>query len=244
MFRDKRRDTDWTVEKLQYFESEVCRLYEQGLIRGPVHLSKGNEDYLIELFQYIHPTDWVFSTWRNHYHSLLHGVPEDELMRKILQGRSISFQSPEHHVYTSAIVNGILPIAVGTALGIKWGNQQLIENSKTMPPYQGISAEDETRSMLEYAGQMVWCFIGDMASESGAFYEAIKYSARNELPIHFVIEDNGLSTNTPTQEAWGMIRPEAIALGLHQDFGEKYVSKFTYKRDTYPHVGVGKWIHF
>lgn len=216
MFRDKQRDILMTVADLREFEAEVSRVYETGVIHGPVHLSYGNESYLIDLFQYVHPEDWVFSTWRNHYHALLHGVSKEELMNRICQGRSISFQSPAHHVYTSAIVNGMLPIAVGTALGLKWSGSP----------------------------RMVWCFVGDMTAESGVFYEALKYSVRNELPIHFVVEDNGLSTNTPTQEAWGMLDRYGVTLGIREDISGKYVSFFKYVRDVYPHVGVGKWIHF
>ena len=113
-----------TKEELIEFESEVAKAFEEGKIRGPVHLSFNNEEYLIDFFKRIHPYEWVFSTWRNHYHALLHGVPKDELMNAILQHKSISFQSPMHHFYTSAIVGGILPIAVGTALGLKYKNSR------------------------------------------------------------------------------------------------------------------------
>lgn len=204
----KQREILITKQQLQDFETEICKLWESGAIKAPIHLSHGNEDYLIDLFQYIHPDDWVFSTWRNHYHALLHGVSSDVLKAQIIKGRSISFQSPAHRFYTSAIVNGILPIAIGVAQGIKWAG-----------------SDDK-----------VWCFVGDMSSESGVFYEATKFAARQELPIHFIVEDNGLSTNTPTQEAWG---PKEL-----DDRIENYISRFTYKRGPYPHVGTGSWIHF
>ena len=216
MFKEKQQVVPVTKEELIAFESNVVSLFEQGKIRGAVHLSNNNEDQLIDIFQYVHPEDWVFSTWRNHYHALLHGVPKEELLDAILNARSISFQSPKHRFYTSAIVNGTLPIAVGVALGL-------------------ALKEDETR--------MVWCFIGDMASESGVFYECLKYAIRNELPIHFVIEDNELSTNTPTQEAWGTTWRSPI-INLPKDVYDKYITRYSYKRGIYPHVGVGKFIHF
>jgi pyruvate dehydrogenase E1 component alpha subunit len=216
MFREKQREISWTVEQLRAFESTVAETFESAAIHGPVHLSYGNEEYLIDLFQYIHEQDWVFSTWRNHYHALLHGVPAEYLMERINAGHSIGFQAPENHFLTSAIVNGIVPIAVGTALGLKWGS----------------------------SNRMVWCFVGDMAGESGVFYEAVKYSVRNELPIHFVVENNGLSTNTPTQEAWGMKNPKGVVLALDSSIEHKYVSYFNYTREKYPHQGTGTWIHF
>lgn len=219
-FRPIQRTITITKEQLIQFEKTVSDIYESGKIHGPVHLSFNNEDYLIDIFKYIKPNDWVFSTWRNHYHALLHDIPNEELMNKILQGRSISFQSPEHNFYTSAIVSGNVPIAVGTALALKW----------------------------EKSDKMVWCFVGDMTAESGTFYEAVKYSIRNKLPIHFVVEDNALSTNTPTQECWGTEIPlgfcnEAEKIAIDPIFN-KYITYKKYKRDQYPHVGIGKWIHF
>ena len=60
-----------TAEDLINFELRVKEIYESGVVRGPVHMSKGNEEQLLEIFKYIHPDDWVFSSWRNHYALLL-----------------------------------------------------------------------------------------------------------------------------------------------------------------------------
>lgn len=216
MFRKPQRKIQWTLEQLREFEQKVGNEFEAAKIRGPVHLSHGNEETLIDLFQYVNEKDWVFSTWRNHYHALLHGVSPELLMEKVLAGNSIGFQAPEKKFFTSAIVGGIIPIAVGTALGLKWNNSK----------------------------EMVWCFVGDMTAESGTFYEAVKYSIRNELPIHFVIEDNGLSTNTPTQEAWGTKNQNAVSIGIHPWVAGRYVTYYNYRRDKFPHQGIGKWISF
>lgn len=97
------------------FEREVADRYERGEIRGPVHLSGGNEDQLIEIFREVKREDWVFSTWRSHYHALLHGIPPEKIMAEIIAGRSMNLNFPEHRFFTSAIVGGILPIAVGVA---------------------------------------------------------------------------------------------------------------------------------
>lgn len=251
VMKEKQRDIKITKQELIDFEYLVSETFEKGSIRGPVHLSYGNEDYLIDLFQYVHPNDWVFSTWRNHYHALLHGVPRQELLDKILDGKSISFQSPEHNFYTSAIVNGMVPIAVGTALGIKLEYEYLKKQSDEFREKNSKAFND-----FRPSNQMVWCFVGDMTAESGVFYEALKYSIRNELPIHFVIENNGLSTNTPTQESWGTKYNFGMCDAMqhlfnHDKIGAEYryamkdyVSYFEYKRENYPHVGIGKWIHF
>ena len=164
-----------TKADLIAFEDEVAALFHAGKINAPVHLSGGNEDRLIEIFREVWPDDWVFSTWRSHYHALLHGVPRESLLREIVAGRSMNLMFPEHRFFTSAIVGGICPIALGVAAAIKRKGEK----------------------------RRVWCFVGDMAASTGAFEEADYYAGRQALPITFVIEDNGVSTNTPTKEVWG-----------------------------------------
>ena len=157
------------------FETEVKERYEAGEIKAPVHLASNNEDQLIEIFKDVGKDDWVFCSWRNHYHALLHGIPRDTLMDMIVRGKSMSVYSDEPKFYSSSIVGGILPIALGVAKSIK----------------------------LKGGTNKVWCFVGDMTFETGIFYETYKYSRNFELPLEFVIEDNNLSTNTPVDETWG-----------------------------------------
>lgn len=180
----KVRDVKITPEELIAFEDRVKIAYEAGQIKGPIHLSKNNEEQLIELFQYIHPGDWVFSAWRNHYHALLHGVDSEKLFTEISEGRSMGTNNVNPNFYASSIVGGIVPLALGAAMGLKRKNSP----------------------------RRVWCFIGDMTMETGVFHEAYKYSQNFNLPLQFVVEDNNLSVHTPTDIAWGkrMEAPENV----------------------------------
>ena len=72
------------------FENEIASLFNKGKIRAPVHLYKGNEEKIINVFKNIKKNDWVFCSWRSHYQCLLKGVPPQELKDEILSGRSIS----------------------------------------------------------------------------------------------------------------------------------------------------------
>jgi len=195
--------TNYTENDLIDFENEVIKYWEGG--KGPVHLSNGNERQLIEIFTRIGVDDWVFSTWRSHYHALLHGVDKGWLMDWILDGRSITVVNKECKFYSSAIVTGTLPIALGVAQSIKQ------------------KGEDN----------FVWVFVGDMAFESGIFYEVHKYAKNYDLPIRFVVEDNGVSTNTPTLDTWN---------GKQRSIPNDVVY-YQYK-SKYPHYGTGKWVVF
>jgi TPP-dependent pyruvate/acetoin dehydrogenase alpha subunit len=175
------------AEDLIAFERVIANIFEKGKIKAPVHLAGGNEEQLIEIFKQIKPTDWVCSTHRSHYHALLKGIPKEWIKKEILLGHSITLCNREYRFITSAIVGGIIPIAVGLAM----------------------------------SGQTVWCFVGDMASETGIFHECVKYATGHKLPIHFVVEDNGYSVDTPTELVW----------------------RYSYSR-KFPHQGVGKWVQF
>lgn len=116
-------------------------------------------------------------------------------MEQIVAGRSMTPRYPGRRFFSTALVAGQLPIAVGVALGLKRSGR---------PGH-------------------VWVFCGDMASMTGAFHEAMFYSSGHDLPIDFIIEDNGLSCDTPTQAVWGepTIPP---------------VQVYAYTR-THPHLG-------
>ena len=70
------REHNWNEKELIHFENKIVESWDAGKIRGPVHLSGGNEKPLIEIFKRISENDWVFSTWRSHYHALLKGCSE------------------------------------------------------------------------------------------------------------------------------------------------------------------------
>ena len=71
------------------FSNEIKNIYEKGKIRAPIHLSGNNENQLIKIFKNVKKQDWVFSTWRSHYHALLHGINPIWLKNEIIKGRSM-----------------------------------------------------------------------------------------------------------------------------------------------------------
>ena len=198
------REHNWNEDELIHFEKKIAEYWESGKIRGPIHLSDGNEIPLIEIFKRITKNDWVFSTWRSHYHALLKGIDPNWIEQEILEGRSITIVNKNEKFYSSAIVGGTIPIAMGVAMALK-----------------------ESQSK-----ERVWCFIGDMAFETGGFMENYKYAKNFDLPITFVVEDNDLSTNTPTIETW------KTKSEVPND-----VVWYKYNK-TWPHYGTGKWVIF
>ena len=194
-------------------------IYEAGEIKAPVHLRDGNEDKLVEIFKKLNISkeDYVFSTWASHLHALLKGIPKEQVKKDILEGRSITLHYAEHNFYSSAIVGGISPIATGTALALK-------KQNKT---------------------NRVYCFLGDMAARTGITHESIVYSISKNLPITFIIEDNGKSVGTPTEDCWGDVSTETI-IKTYQDLSLSSKTDIMYYKYemTYPHSGTGVFVEF
>jgi pyruvate dehydrogenase E1 component alpha subunit len=161
-----------TKKQLIDFEKSVASHWEAGDLPYLIHLSGGNEDYLIELFEDIKDGDWIFSTHRNHHHALLAGIPEHELLGRILSGNSMFVFDRSRNFYTSSILAGTCAIAAGVAYALK----------------------------QESSDNWVWCFVGDGAEEQGHFYEAVMFVEGQDLPCMFIIEDNDRSVDSTIEE--------------------------------------------
>lgn len=198
-----------TKSDLINFEEKVAYEFNNGNIRAPIHLYYGNEEQIIDVFKSVRKQDWVFCSWRSHYQCLLKGVPEDILMSEIMSGKSISLCFPKYKIYSSAIVGGSIPIALGVAWAIKLKNRK----------------------------EKVFCFMGEMTSETGIAHECIKYSTNHDLPIIFIIEDNEKSVMTDTRLTWKMKKMS------YEKTKQKNIIYYKYS-NKYPHSGAGKRIQF
>jgi pyruvate dehydrogenase E1 component alpha subunit len=203
--------TSFTKQDLIDFETEIAGAFNQAQIRAPVHLYSNNEEEMIRIFRDldIGPEDWVLCSWRSHYQCLLKGVPRALVKSEILAGRSISLCFPEYRIFSSAIVTGVLPIAVGIALSIQRSRGK----------------------------NKVYCFMGEMTSETGVAHECIKYSRNFNLPIHFIVEDNGKSVCTDTRSVWNQ------RVLTYEGRRDERITYYRYE-SHYPHAGAGQRVQF
>jgi pyruvate dehydrogenase E1 component alpha subunit len=109
-------------------------------------------------------------------------------MKDICDGHSITLTYPEQRIVSSAIVGGIIPIALGVALNIK----------------------------RRGGSETVWAFIGDMTARTGVSIECHQYAMGHDLPMRIIVEDNCKSVGTVTPEAWGMKESKVNKFELYQ----------------------------
>lgn len=199
----------YSKDELIEFEEDIAKEFNSGKIKAPVHLYSGNEESIINIFRDIKDEDWVLCSWRSHYQCLLKGVPAEQVKQNIMDGKSIALCFPEYKVFSSAIVTGILPIAVGL----------------------GISAKRNG------SNEKIHCFVGDMTSETGSFEECYKYVRNHDLPVRFIIEDNGKSVCTDTKKTWNSNRL------TYEAVDNKHICYYKYET-KWPHAGAGQRVQF
>jgi pyruvate dehydrogenase E1 component alpha subunit len=179
-------------------EEGICTEYAHRNIRGPVHLSIGQEAMAVGVLSVCELKDVAVSTHRDHAHYLAKGGSVGAMIDELYgletgcsrgYGGSMHLFSREaNFMGASAVLPGSTPVAVGLGLGCK----------------------------LDGQGAVAVGFSGDGAADEGSFFEALNLAAVLHLPVLFVCENNGLSTNTPltARQAQTDISAKARAFGL------------------------------
>ncbi len=147
-------------------------------VRGPLHLSTGQEAVPAGVCAHLRRTDYLTSTHRGHGHTLAKGADLQGMMSELFgkAGGLNGGKGGSMHIADFSVgmlgANGVvaagLPIAVGAA------------HAQKLQQRDGITA----------------CFFGDGAINRGPFLEALNWARVYELPVLFVCEDNRWSATT------------------------------------------------
>ena len=180
--------------KLRDFEEKLQANMKD--VMCPTHLCIGQEAVPTALHSCIQPEDWLFSTHRAHGHYMAKGGDMqrlwDEIMGKEtgLNGGfagSQSFSDETINFHCSAIVGGLVGVAVGAALALRLNRSKAI----------------------------VVCCIGDAGTEQGVFWEALNFSVLHKLPIAFICENNGKSVDSHIWERQAIpVKERVMAFGV------------------------------
>jgi len=157
-------------------------------VRGPLHLSTGQEAVPAGVCAQLKTTDTITSTHRGHGHTLAKGADLARMMAELF-GKATGFNGGKGgsmHIADFSVgmlgANGVvaagLPIAVGAAQA------------------QKLKHEAQSRQGLEAENTITVCFFGDGAINRGPFLEALNWAQVYQLPVLFVCEDNRWSATT------------------------------------------------
>lgn len=167
---------------IRQFEIRGEAAYQQGLVGGFYHAYSGQEAIQTALIQVMGQEHWYTTTYRCHALALLLGATPQELMAELYGKKTgnAKGRGGSMHFYTDrllggfAIVGGHLPIACGAAFSLKYQNKNHL---------------------------LSICFLGEGAVAQGAFHESLNLAALWELPVIFIIENNGWGMGTAVQRA-------------------------------------------
>lgn len=148
-------------------------------VRGPLHLSTGQEAVPAGVCAHLRTSDYLTSTHRGHGHTLAKGADLTRMMCELF-GKATGFNGGKGgsmHIADFSVgmlgANGVvaagLPIAVGAA---------------------------HAQKLLKKSDDITVCFFGDGAINRGPFLEALNWARVYELPVLFVCEDNRWSATT------------------------------------------------
>jgi pyruvate dehydrogenase E1 component alpha subunit len=164
--------------RIRRFEERSLRAYQQGHIGGFLHLYIGQEAVAVGSVSAMSEEDHVITAYRDHGHALAVGMDMDECMAELFgkktgcskgKGGSMHFFAPDKNFWGGhGIVGGQTPLGLGIAYAIKFNKK----NGACL------------------------CFMGDGATNQGSFYESLNLASLWNLPVIYVIENNGYSMGT------------------------------------------------
>ncbi|MDE2581968.1 MAG: thiamine pyrophosphate-dependent dehydrogenase E1 component subunit alpha [Rhodospirillales bacterium] len=195
--RDFLLDSYRSMVTIRRFEDRVHEEFATGKIPGFVHLYAGEEASAVGVCSHLDARDVIASTHRGHGHCIAKGCDATAMMKEIYGRR-------------------------GGLCGGKGGSMHIADLSKGMMGANGIVGGGPplicgaalTAKYLKTGGVAV-AFVGDGGSNQGTTLESYNLARVWNLPVIFVIEDNGYAEATAS--AWsvgGTQRGRAAGFGM------------------------------
>jgi pyruvate dehydrogenase E1 component alpha subunit len=191
---------DWfrKMSLIRRFEERAEEAYGQGKIGGFLHLYIGEEAVAVGAMAALRPEDDVITHYRDHGYVLARGIEPKRVMAELYgkatglskgKGGSMHMADVRRHLWGGyAIVGGHIPVATGLALANQYRN---------LP-------------------QVVACFFGEGATNTGTFYSGLNLAAVWKLPLIAIVENNryGMGTAFERVSAVGEVYRKACAFNI------------------------------
>ncbi|MDG2396238.1 MAG: pyruvate dehydrogenase (acetyl-transferring) E1 component subunit alpha [Flavobacteriaceae bacterium] len=221
---------DWYENMLFWrkFEDKLAAVYIQQKVRGFLHLYNGQEAVLAGALHAMDlKKDRMITAYRNHVQPIGMGVDPKRVMAELYGkatgtsgglGGSMHIFSKKHRFHGGhGIVGGQIPLGAGMAFGDKYFER----DSVTL------------------------CFMGDGAVRQGSLHETLNLSTLWELPVVFIVENNGYAMGTSVartashQEIWKLGLGYEMPCGAVDGMNPELVSKALYKAISHARSNKG-----
>ena len=171
------------MQFIRRFEERTQEQYTKAKIGGYCHLNIGEEATVVGGIVTLKPTDYIFTSYREHGHAIARGVDPKAVMAELFgketgtsHGRGGSmhmFDAKLRFLGGYGIVGGHLPLAAGGAWAVKQKHEK----------------------------DVVFCMFGDGATNIGAFHESLNFAKVFKLPVVWFCVNNRYGMGTPVEAA-------------------------------------------
>jgi pyruvate dehydrogenase E1 component alpha subunit len=180
-------------------EEQIEEQYMAGEIPGFVHVAIGQEAVAVGVCQALEPNDVIASTHRSHAHTLAKGTPPRSLMAEMYgkrEGCSKGYGGSMHlydvergNIGSNAVVGGGLGIIAGAAYAFQQHKEP----------------------------RVAVAFLGDGATNTGMFHEALNLAQLWRVPAIYCVENNKWAESTPYTQHCPIddLADRAVAFGMH-----------------------------
>lgn len=169
--------------RIRAFEERSIELFQAGELPGFLHAQIGQEAVCVGTCSALNDDDYLTSTHRGHGDIIAKGGRLDRMFAE-LYAKETGYcrgKGGSMHIFDAAkgflgghgIVGSHIPLAAGVAFAHK---------------YRG-------------GDQVCLCFFGEAAANIGAFHETLNMAELWDLPVVFVIENNGYGMGTAVARA-------------------------------------------
>lgn len=169
--------------RIRRFEQASLKYYNAGKMGGFLHLYIGQESVAVGTISLRGENDHVITAYRDHGHALACGMEMGPCMAENFgkqtgcskgKGGSMHYFAPDKNYWGGhGIVGGQTPLGLGLAYGVK---------------YLGLEG-------------CCLCYLGDGAVNQGAFHESLNLAALFNIPVIYIIENNGYSMGTSQERS-------------------------------------------
>ncbi len=178
---------DWFKQMLliREFELRCMQAYQEKKIGGFCHVYIGQEAVAVGCTAAVQHKDPIVTAYRDHGHALARGMDPKHCMAEMFgriggcakgKGGSMHMFDRDNNLYGGhGIVGAQTPLGAGLAFGCKYMDEV-------------IDGKPNSRVSL--------CFLGDGALNQGAFHEAMNLAGLFDIPVIYVVENNGYSMGT------------------------------------------------
>lgn len=217
---------------IREFEERVHKEFATGQIPGFVHLYAGEEASAIGVCMQLDDRDHIASTHRGHGHAIAKGCDVGGMMKEIFGRQGGLCKGKGGSMHIADISKGMLG-----ANGIVGGGPPLVCGA-------ALAAKVKKNNAVAVA------FFGDGAFNQGTTLESMNFASVYQLPVFFVLEDNGYAESTASSWSIGghnpVRRAEGFGIpGVRVD-GHDFFAVYRAAKDAVDHLRAGggpKFLH-